>query len=233
MVRVLIWMLRAFGTFVGLAMAIAFGYAALGQTDRNAQIALGVPCVLGVALVVISLRPRASIKTSMTTEAQSQGRRVEVVEGPGFRATFTTNVRPHPGVPARAPNPDARPAPTEGFKGISVKNPWDFRTEIVGTFYRNRSDNSSRQVLLRKCLPGQDLRLVREPRNPHDTNAIMVMTTDGKQLGYIKNKHSIWLAPMMDAGIRFNAYSTSIKLRYGKLGMNITVQRNWELSPAG
>ncbi|NMB26380.1 MAG: hypothetical protein GX986_12715, partial [Firmicutes bacterium] len=57
-------------------------------------------------------------------------------------------------------------------------------SKIVGVT-RYNPDGTSRQDLLAQCKIGQPLRLVREPDNPVDSNAVMVLTMERKQLGYI------------------------------------------------
>ena len=41
------------------------------------------------------------------------------------------------------------------------------------------------QSALEKCAPGQRVRFVHEPDNPHDPTALRVETLDGEQLGYL------------------------------------------------
>ena len=57
-----------------------------------------------------------------------------------------------------------------------------FYSKIAGVTRKN-DDGSSRQKLLKKCKVGQPLKLAREPANPADENAVMVLTMDGKQEG--------------------------------------------------
>jgi hypothetical protein len=54
--------------------------------------------------------------------------------------------------------------------------------------------------------PGAALRLRRDPRNPHDANAIAVDTADGSgQLGWVPREVAAELASELDAGRTFSA----------------------------
>ena len=55
--------------------------------------------------------------------------------------------------------------------------------------------------------PGAFLLLKREPANPHDPLAIMILDETGRQLGYVPRAKNEALARLMDAG----------KLLFGKL----------------
>jgi len=58
-----------------------------------------------------------------------------------------------------------------------------------------------------QLLPGMMLPLKREPSNPHDPLAIMILTEGGHHLGYVPRAKNEALARLMDAG----------KLLFGKL----------------
>lgn len=58
---------------------------------------------------------------------------------------------------------------------------FETRTKIVGVTRGNRQD------LLEELSEMDDIRLVREPNNPHDENAIAVLNPDGEKLGYIRS----------------------------------------------
>jgi len=47
------------------------------------------------------------------------------------------------------------------------------------------------------------LQLLREPLNPYDGNAVMVVDTWMRQLGYLKREVASWFGPMMDRGYAF------------------------------
>ncbi|HKM53854.1 MAG TPA: HIRAN domain-containing protein [Isosphaeraceae bacterium] len=49
------------------------------------------------------------------------------------------------------------------------------------------------------ALPGECVRLVREPGNPHDANAIAVHNTHGQRIGFLPRQQSVILAPHVDS----------------------------------
>lgn len=65
---------------------------------------------------------------------------------------------------------------------------------------RDNSDGSSRQAELRGCLPGEPVTLQREPDNPYDPNAILVVSMRGIGLGHFNREDAAALAPALDAG---------------------------------
>jgi hypothetical protein len=48
--------------------------------------------------------------------------------------------------------------------------------------------------------PGSSLELRRDPRNPHDPNAIAVHSAEGEQVGWVPREVAAELAPLLDAG---------------------------------
>jgi hypothetical protein len=99
-----------------------------------------------------------------------------------------------------------------------------FFTKVVGVSYENK-DGTSRQSIIERCRPGEILRLVREPDNPHDTNAVKVLRQNGEQLGYLPG-HVVMtgLARDMDRGNYFRVEVEAIT-RGGEqiLGVNIRI----------
>lgn len=57
--------------------------------------------------------------------------------------------------------------------------------------------------------PGARVRLVRQPDNPHDPNAVAVTASDDRAqvAGYITKGHARWLAKMLDRGDELDAVS--------------------------
>lgn len=84
-----------------------------------------------------------------------------------------------------------------------------FYTKIVGVSHKN-PDGSSRQKIIARCSVGERLRLVREPDNPHDSQAIAVVRESGEQLGYISSDVAFRLADEIDNGKRFAARISDI-----------------------
>ena len=62
---------------------------------------------------------------------------------------------------------------------------------VVGDHVGNRAD------LIRALNPGAPLRLVREPENPHDSNAVAVYDQSNRQVGYLKREVAIWFSPIL------------------------------------
>ena len=53
--------------------------------------------------------------------------------------------------------------------------------------------------------PGRELRLRRDPANPHDENAIAVDESGGEQVGWVPRATAEQLAPELDAGQAWSA----------------------------
>ena len=66
--------------------------------------------------------------------------------------------------------------------------------QIAGLSYRNVKQIEP------KLMPGDRLPLKREPENPHDPLAIMILTEAGEHLGYVPRAKNETLARLMDAG---------------------------------
>ena len=48
---------------------------------------------------------------------------------------------------------------------------------------------------------GEEVRLVREPHNKYDRNAIQVKNIGGTQVGHVKREYAARLAPLLDQGL--------------------------------
>ncbi|WP_107838176.1 HIRAN domain-containing protein [Metasolibacillus meyeri] len=64
-----------------------------------------------------------------------------------------------------------------------------YTVSIAGITFQN-SDESSRTQIASRCRYGQELILTREPENPHDSNAVKIMTLNNQQLGYLDRKEA-------------------------------------------
>lgn len=60
----------------------------------------------------------------------------------------------------------------------------EFATTVARVTHQN-ADGTERQLLLKKCYPGELVELRRETNNPHDRFAIAVVSAKGEVLGYI------------------------------------------------
>jgi len=75
---------------------------------------------------------------------------------------------------------------------------------LVGESHRN-ADGSSRQGILKGCVPGEPVELRRQSDNPHDPNAILVTDEIGRGLGFIAREDAMELAPALDGGQVYSA----------------------------
>ena len=69
---------------------------------------------------------------------------------------------------------------------------------------------------------GERLTLRREPTNPHDGNAVEILS-NGVKLGYIPRTEAIFLAKMMDHGFPFYAKVVDSDTTYDFTQVNISV----------
>lgn len=63
-----------------------------------------------------------------------------------------------------------------------------------GIFYQRIAGVSHYQSALADCRPGQAVRLVHEPDNPHDPLALKIETLEGKTLGYAPRSSGLHVA---------------------------------------
>jgi hypothetical protein len=75
----------------------------------------------------------------------------------------------------------------------------------------------SRTILAREGLlqPGAALRLVRQPRNAEDSNAIAVHSSTGRLVGYVSPRIAAGLAMVLDSGTPIDAVAVSLTVRPG------------------
>lgn len=74
----------------------------------------------------------------------------------------------------------------------------------------------NRQSEIRKCRQGEVVRLIREPSNQYDANAIRCESSRGAVIGMISSENASWLAPRMDRGDSVRATIREICSRPGK-----------------
>jgi hypothetical protein len=81
---------------------------------------------------------------------------------------------------------------------------WSMELEVVGLRFRWKKEG--RAAIARMCDKSDitGIRLMREPENKYDENAVMVLLPtrilSGKQLGYLHRQAAELLAPKLDSG---------------------------------
>jgi hypothetical protein len=69
---------------------------------------------------------------------------------------------------------------------------------------------SERRDACEALLEGDDLTLERETDNVHDANAVLVLSADDRELGYVPREEALTLAPFIDAGATPEAIVTKL-----------------------
>lgn len=72
-------------------------------------------------------------------------------------------------------------------------------TRVKGVTYAN-PDGTCRQSIIARLSPNSPLVLTRDYANLYDRNAVMVMTADGQQLGFLDRDLARQIASLMDLG---------------------------------
>ncbi len=70
---------------------------------------------------------------------------------------------------------------------------------VVGAAFPNK-DGGNRRTEIAFCDRGEALRLVPEPKNPHDEHAIAVFSLRDFQIGYVASERAVYLKTLMRAG---------------------------------
>ncbi|HVW08856.1 MAG TPA: HIRAN domain-containing protein, partial [Bryobacteraceae bacterium] len=73
------------------------------------------------------------------------------------------------------------------LRAVTGEEQSSFYSKLVGVTHDN-DDGVNRQFIIRSCLPGDRLRLVRQPNNPYDNNAVFVTRQNGDGLGYLDRR---------------------------------------------
>lgn len=79
-----------------------------------------------------------------------------------------------------------------------------FYTKVVGVTMNGRQEVIQRLTLDTAII------LQREPTNSYDSNAVMVVTENNEQIGYLNRKLALVLAPILDQGQDYQVYISSI-----------------------
>ena len=107
------------------------------------------------------------------------------------------------------PTPQAMPPSSSmvsASHNIPVEfNDWFFETNVAGMKYSGRMERAKHLVA------GNPLKLVREPENSYDSNAIKVLTSQGEQIGYLSKQVAGYLAKTLDKmGVSHDAKVSSV-----------------------
>lgn len=100
-------------------------------------------------------------------------------------------------------------------------------TKVVGVS-RNNEDGTSRQKIVSKLRKGDLLMLVHEKDNPSDANALKVLASKGKQVGYLMRERAEEFVGLVDERDGLFAVVTEVTggdTRGGKpsFGVNIAI----------
>jgi single-stranded-DNA-specific exonuclease len=87
-----------------------------------------------------------------------------------------------------------------------------FHTKIVGVTFEGR------QRIVARLRVGEEVKLVRDPYNSYDSNAIKVVNMAGQQVGFLSREIVSDLARKMDRGHRYKCTISSVT--GGNLGQN-------------
>ena len=92
-----------------------------------------------------------------------------------------------------------------------------FHTKLAGVTHSNTGSNSeNRQLIIRDLYRkgllenGQELKLVQEPTNPYDRNAIMVLGPDGRQIGYLSRQVAAEVTRSISQGIIYRSFISDV-----------------------
>jgi hypothetical protein len=98
-----------------------------------------------------------------------------------------------------------------------------FRTELRGITHPNE-DGTDRQEFIRALSEGEELRLVPDPDNPFDADAVLVMRGNGNVLGYLPAHTEV--ARKLSVGWRFRTVvAGTYRLRDdSRLGVHLEIE---------
>lgn len=113
----------------------------------------------------------------------------------------------------------------EFYRDIAEKE--EFYTKVVGVTFENR------QKVVACLRDGEKLKLVREPANLHDSNAIRVETGAGIQIGYLNARLAKHFASLLDRGEEYETYVSQVTGGSDRnYGVNVVIQKVREESSA-
>ena len=108
------------------------------------------------------------------------------------------------------------------------------RINLVGTTFNKPNDDTQHNIDMLTLGGYEPFELLREPNNPHDSNAIRVAVVAGKNtdevqefhVGYIPKTYHIHLASLMDKGRKFQTCNHKRKQHpyYKTLGVSVELK---------
>ena len=107
----------------------------------------------------------------------------------------------------------------EEYAGIEEAD--SFHTKLAGVTFEGR------QEVVVRLTSGTPLRVVRQPDNTHDPNAIALHDAHGMQVGFFNRRLAGVLAPVIDAGVEYDVEVTEVTGGDAgrALGVNVLVTR--------
>lgn len=101
-------------------------------------------------------------------------------------------------------------APVAKAKKIASKFISLFQCHVAGLQYYQGP------MIFSHLKPGVQLKLLREPNNPHDSKAIGVFISNGHKRGYVPRTHNPLPADLMDNGHKLKSSLTSVSTDMGE-----------------
>lgn len=84
---------------------------------------------------------------------------------------------------------------------------------------------SFNQDVISELKAGEELLLEREPKNKYDRNAIKILTSENKHLGYVNRKLAFDVALAMDSGVPVHCFVAQVTgLGFKTQGVNIQLR---------
>ena len=116
----------------------------------------------------------------------------------------------------------------EKYRGIEEVP--SFNTKLVGVSFDNRQEHI-KNISDNRLNKNNELQLKRQPENPYDKNAILVLY-EGKDLGFLNRDLAKKIAPKIDEGVEYKAVIEQITDSYenknGYYGVNVSVYTSEE-----
>lgn len=93
------------------------------------------------------------------------------------------------------------------LKNSDLRIEMPFKKEILAleTFVAGTHYVRGIKKLAKALSPGDEVKLIREPKNEHDEKAILVKNADNKKLGYVPRARNEVISRLMDGGMCFRA----------------------------